>query len=66
VAYLSRPAVRAHSSWPAAPHELMIGDRGDDAATLLDKRLTRRPSALDVRRRNALATHPGITLDHTA
>jgi hypothetical protein len=44
----------------------MIGDRGDDAATLLDKRLTRRPSALDVRRRNALATHPGITLDHTA
>jgi hypothetical protein len=44
----------------------MIGDRGDDAAILLDKRLTRQPSPLDVRRRNALATHPGVTLDRTA
>jgi uncharacterized NAD(P)/FAD-binding protein YdhS len=66
VAYLSRPAVRAHSSWPAALQEPMIGDRGDDAATLLDKRMTRHPSPLDVRRRNGLATHPDITLDHTA
>lgn len=39
-------------------YALSAAGRGEDAATLLDSRLTRRPSPLDVRRRNALALLP--------
>jgi hypothetical protein len=36
-------------------YALSVSGRGEDAASLLDLRLNRRPSPLDVRRRNALA-----------
>lgn len=42
-------------------YALAAAGRGDDAASLLDLRLNRRPSPLDVRRRNAFAA-----LGHTA
>ncbi|WP_112239218.1 FAD/NAD(P)-binding protein [Kribbella monticola] len=46
-------------------YALSAAGRGDEAAALLDLRLTRRPSPLDVRRRNALAARTGV-LDRTA
>ncbi|ADB31206.1 HI0933 family protein [Kribbella flavida DSM 17836] len=39
-------------------YALASAGRGDDAALLLDSRLSRRPSPLDVRRRDAFAAHP--------
>jgi uncharacterized NAD(P)/FAD-binding protein YdhS len=39
-------------------YALASAGRGDDAALVLDARLSRRPSPLDVRRRDALIAHP--------
>jgi hypothetical protein len=46
-------------------YALSAAGRGEDAATLLDLRLTRRPSPLDVRRRNALAIRTAVGVEHS-